>query len=50
MSADYSQHAVQARPSAQNGFRNRLPTLDEVLLRKTAPPVDLFCFYVRATL
>lgn len=45
--AEYSQHGTQGRPSAQNGVRNRLPTLDEVLLRKTAPPVDLFCFYVR---
>ena len=33
-------------PSAPNGVRERLPTLDEVLLRKTRPPVDLFCFYV----
>lgn len=36
-------------PSSQNGVRERLPTLDEVLLRKTRPPVDLFCFYVRTT-
>ncbi|CDZ96247.1 Regulator of G protein signalling superfamily [Phaffia rhodozyma] len=35
-----------ARPSDQNGTRNRFPTLDEVLLRKTRPPVDLFCFYI----
>ncbi|KAL7412490.1 RGS domain-containing protein [Mrakia frigida] len=33
-------------PSAPNGVRDRLPTLDEVLLRKTRPPVDLFCFYI----
>lgn len=26
--------------------RNRLPSLDEVLNRTTAPPVDLFCFYI----
>jgi hypothetical protein len=25
---------------------NRLPTLHEVLDRKTRPPLDLFCFYV----
>ena len=25
--------------------RQRLPTLQEVLTRKTAPPVDLFCYY-----
>lgn len=36
-----------SRPSAQNGERQRLPTLDECLTRKTRPPVDLFCFYVR---
>jgi hypothetical protein len=32
--------------SAENGVRQRLPTLDEVLTRKSRPPVDLFCFYV----
>lgn len=26
--------------------RNRLPTLFEVLSRRTAPPVDLFSFYI----
>jgi hypothetical protein len=26
---------------------NRLPTLQEVLDRRTRPPLDLFCFYVR---
>lgn len=25
---------------------NRLPTLQEVLDRRTRPPLDLFCFYV----
>jgi hypothetical protein len=25
---------------------NRLPTLEEVLNRKTRAPLDLFCFYV----
>lgn len=25
----------------------RLPTLQEVLDRRTRPPLDLFCFYVR---
>lgn len=27
---------------------NRLPTLQEVLDRRTRPPLDLFCFYVSA--
>lgn len=27
---------------------DRLPTLQEVLDRRTRPPVDLFCFYVGA--
>ena len=26
---------------------NRLPTLQEVLDRRTRAPLDLFCFYVR---
>lgn len=26
---------------------SRLPTLQEVLDRRTRPPLDLFCFYVR---
>jgi hypothetical protein len=26
--------------------RNRLPTLFEVLSRRTSPPVDLFSFYI----
>lgn len=26
--------------------RNRLPSLYEVLARKTAAPVDLYCFYI----
>ena len=28
------------------GDRNRLPTLFEVLSRRTLPPVDLFSFYI----
>ena len=28
---------------------NRLPTLQEVLDRRTRPPLDLFCFYVSAS-
>lgn len=28
----------------------RLPTLQEVLDRRTRAPLDLFCFYVRVTL
>lgn len=27
-------------------IRNRLPTLFEVLCRRTQPPVDLFSFYI----
>lgn len=35
-----------AHPSPQlDLFRNRLPTLFEVLSRRTLPPVDLFTFY-----
>ncbi|KAG8724697.1 Bud site selection protein, Revert to axial protein 1, partial [Ceratobasidium sp. 395] len=37
-----------ARPASQQGgeYRNRLPTFEEVLSRKTRPPVDLFMFYL----
>ncbi|EAQ93543.1 hypothetical protein CHGG_01778 [Chaetomium globosum CBS 148.51] len=39
-------HAV-ASPSPQPDYtRNRLPTLFEVLSRRTLPPVDLFSFYI----
>lgn len=34
-------------PSPQPDLeRNRLPTLFEVLSRRTLPPVDLFSFYI----
>ena len=34
-------------PSPQPDYqRNRLPTLFEVLGRRTLPPVDLFSFYI----
>lgn len=34
-------------PSPQPDYtRNRLPTLFEVLSRRTLPPVDLFSFYI----
>lgn len=38
----------QQRPlSIANGApRNRLPTLAEVLARRTLPPVDLYCYYL----
>ena len=36
-----------ATPSPQPDIsRNRLPTLFEVLSRRTLPPVDLFSFYI----
>ncbi len=36
-----------ATPSPQPDLtRNRLPTLFEVLSRRTLPPVDLFSFYI----
>lgn len=36
-----------ATESLQPDFtRNRLPTLFEVLSRRTLPPVDLFSFYI----
>lgn len=35
------------RISLANGLsRNRLPTLAEVLARRTLPPVDLYCYYL----
>ena len=33
-------------PSQFDMTRNRLPTLFEVLSRRTLPPVDLFSFYI----
>lgn len=37
----------QTTPSPQPDLtRNRLPTLFEVLSRRTLPPVDLFSFYI----
>ncbi|KAG8741961.1 Bud site selection protein, Revert to axial protein 1 [Ceratobasidium sp. 414] len=33
-------------PQQRGGHRNRLPTFEEVLSRKTRPPVDLFMFYL----
>jgi len=39
--------AANDTPSPQPDFtRNRLPTLFEVLSRRTLPPVDLFSFYI----
>lgn len=38
---------AMATPSPQPDYgRNRLPTLFEVLSRRTLPPVDLFSFYI----
>lgn len=38
---------ARATPSPQPDLsRNRLPTLFEVLSRRTLPPVDLFSFYI----
>jgi hypothetical protein len=40
-------HNERATPSPQPDMaRNRLPTLFEVLSRRTLPPVDLFSFYI----
>ncbi|KFH46417.1 hypothetical protein ACRE_027050 [Hapsidospora chrysogenum ATCC 11550] len=40
-------HPPMATPSPQPDLtRNRLPTLFEVLSRRTLPPVDLFSFYI----
>jgi hypothetical protein len=39
--------AHHGSPSPQTDMaRNRLPTLFEVLSRRTLPPVDLFSFYI----
>ena len=38
---------ISSTPSPQpDAARNRLPTLFEVLSRRTRPPVDLFSFYI----
>jgi hypothetical protein len=40
-------HQPATTPSPQPDLtRNRLPTLFEVLSRRTLPPVDLFSFYI----
>ncbi|TXT13387.1 hypothetical protein VHUM_00754 [Vanrija humicola] len=36
----------RARPSSRYLKLKRLPTLQEVLDRRTRPPLDLFCFYI----
>lgn len=41
MDHDHASHSSQADLA-----RNRLPTLFEVLSRRTLPPVDLFSFYI----
>ncbi|KAL1408145.1 Bud site selection protein, Revert to axial protein 1 [Vanrija albida] len=38
--------AERARPSSRYLKLKRLPTLQEVLDRRTRPPLDLFCFYI----
>ncbi len=38
------EHQLSSSPEAT--IRNRLPTLFEVLCRRTHPPVDLFSFYI----
>src|SRR4051812_411260 len=43
-SSEKSQHLAKARYHSYK--RDRLPTLQEVLSRKTAPPVCLFNFYL----
>lgn len=43
-SSDY-QTGTSPSPSV-DVVRNRLPTLFEVLSRRTHPPVDLFSFYI----
>lgn len=40
---DDDNHAPSPMPDLH---RNRLPTLFEVLSRRTHPPVDLFSFYI----
>ncbi|KPM40374.1 hypothetical protein AK830_g6199 [Neonectria ditissima] len=45
--ADHQPITSTASPSPQPDLtRNRLPTLFEVLSRRTLPPVDLFSFYI----
>ncbi|KAF7541347.1 hypothetical protein G7Z17_g11984 [Cylindrodendrum hubeiense] len=45
--ADHQPITTTASPSPQPDLsRNRLPTLFEVLSRRTLPPVDLFSFYI----
>lgn len=45
--ADREHEPVAMTPSpAPDLTRNRLPTLFEVLSRRTLPPVDLFSFYI----
>jgi len=39
------QHSMTPSPVPDMN-RNRLPTLFEVLSRRTLPPVDLFSFYI----
>lgn len=41
--ADHHMATPSPQPDLQ---RNRLPTLFEVLSRRTLPPVDLFSFYI----
>ncbi|KAI1371813.1 regulator of G protein signaling superfamily [Hypoxylon crocopeplum] len=41
-----SKEASHPSPSPDGMSRNRLPTLFEVLCRRTQPPVDLFSFYI----
>lgn len=45
--AEHEPVTTMASPSPQPDMaRNRLPTLFEVLSRRTLPPVDLFSFYI----
>ena len=47
VASSYLKMANHATPSPiLDANRNRLPTLFEVLSRRTAPPVDLFSFYI----
>ncbi|KAJ2970712.1 hypothetical protein NQ176_g8054 [Zarea fungicola] len=41
-----AQSSIGAPPAQPDLTRNRLPTLFEVLSRRTLPPVDLFSFYI----
>lgn len=43
---ELEQHPADAPPPQPDFTRNRLPTLFEVLSRRTLPPVDLFSFYI----